>query len=111
MSTLLMLSGMFAIMYLFMIRPQMKRQKEAQKYRDAVKKGDHVVTIGGLHGKVCGQFGQRSAVVGFVHFADFARHTRRPFRPKHNSKFGEGFGNFVGAFVEHQGSLFLGQFR
>ena len=52
MSTLLMLSGMFAIMYLFMIRPQMKRQKEAQKYREAVKKGDHVVTIGGLHGKV-----------------------------------------------------------
>ena len=52
MSTLLMLSGMFAIMYLFMIRPQMKRQKEAQKYREAVKKGDHVVTIGGLLGNV-----------------------------------------------------------
>ena len=48
MSTLLMLAGMFAIMYLFMIRPQMKRQKEAKAFRDAVKKGDHVVTIGGL---------------------------------------------------------------
>ena len=57
MSTLLMLAGMFAIMYLFMIRPQMKRQKEAKAYRDAVKKGDHVVTIGGLHGK--GDFSQR----------------------------------------------------
>jgi len=52
MSTLLMLAGMFGIMYLFMIRPQMKRQKEAKAFRDAVKKGDHVVTIGGVHGKV-----------------------------------------------------------
>jgi len=52
MSTLLMLAGMFGIMYLFMIRPQMKRQKEAKSFRDAVKKGDQVVTIGGLHGKV-----------------------------------------------------------
>lgn len=52
MSTLVMLAGMFAIMYLFMIRPQMKRQKEAKTFREAVKKGDQVVTIGGLHGKV-----------------------------------------------------------
>lgn len=52
MSTLIMLAGMFGIMYLFMIRPQMKRQKEAKAFRDAVKKGDHVVTIGGVHGKV-----------------------------------------------------------
>ena len=52
MSTLVMLAGMFAIMYLFMIRPQMKRQKEAKSFREAVKKGDQVVTIGGLHGKV-----------------------------------------------------------
>jgi len=52
MSTLIMLAGMFGIMYLFMIRPQMKRQKEARAFRDAVKKGDQVVTIGGLHGKV-----------------------------------------------------------
>ena len=47
-----MLAGMFGIMYLFMIRPQMKRQKEAKAFRDAVKKGDKVVTIGGVHGKV-----------------------------------------------------------
>ena len=52
MSTLIMLAGMFGIMYLFMIRPQMKRQKEAKAFRDAVKKGDKVVTIGGVHGKV-----------------------------------------------------------
>ena len=35
-----------------MIRPQMKRQKEARTFRDAISKGDKVVTIGGLHGKV-----------------------------------------------------------
>ena len=45
MSTLLMLAGMFGIMYLFMIRHQMRRQKEAKAFRDAVKKGDQVVTI------------------------------------------------------------------
>ena len=52
MSMIIMLGGMFLIMYFFMIRPQMKRQKEAKLFRDAVKKGDRVVTIGGLHGKV-----------------------------------------------------------
>ena len=51
-SMIIMLGGMFLIMYFFMIRPQMKRQKEAKLFRDAVKKGDRVVTIGGLHGKV-----------------------------------------------------------
>ena len=51
MSTLIMLAGMFGILYLFMIRPQMKRQKEAKAYRDAVKKGDQVVTSGGVHGQ------------------------------------------------------------
>jgi preprotein translocase subunit YajC len=43
---------MFLIMYFFMIRPQMKRQKEAKKFREALQKGDKVVTIGGLHGRV-----------------------------------------------------------
>ena len=49
---IVMLGGMFLIMYFFMIRPQMKKQKEARIFREAVKKGDRVVTIGGLHGKV-----------------------------------------------------------
>ena len=48
----LMIGGMFLIMYLFMIRPQMKKQKEAKSFREAIKKGDKVVTIGGIHGKV-----------------------------------------------------------
>lgn len=40
------------IMYFFMIRPQQKKQKETRKFIDEIKKGEDVVTIGGLHGKV-----------------------------------------------------------
>ena len=40
------------IFWLFMIRPQ-KRQKKVQEAREALKKGDHVVTIGGIHGEIC----------------------------------------------------------
>lgn len=40
------------VFYFFMIRPQMKRQKELRKYREALKKGDKVVTTGGLYGKI-----------------------------------------------------------
>ena len=35
-----------------MIRPQIKKQKKAENYRDSLKKGDKIVTIGGIHGKV-----------------------------------------------------------
>ena len=35
-----------------MIRPQSKKQKELQKFRDSLKEGDRVITIGGIHGKV-----------------------------------------------------------
>lgn len=40
------------VFWLFFIRPQSKRAKEAQKFRDELKKGDKVVTIGGFHGKI-----------------------------------------------------------
>jgi len=40
------------IMYFFMIRPQQKKQKETKKFIEEIKKGEDVVTIGGLHGKV-----------------------------------------------------------
>lgn len=40
------------VFYLFMIRPQMKRTKEAKQYRESIAQGDKVVTIGGIHGKV-----------------------------------------------------------
>ena len=51
-STLFMLVMMIAIMYFVMIRPENKRKKEAEEMRSAVKKGDKVVTIGGIVGIV-----------------------------------------------------------
>ena len=51
-STVFMLVMMIAIMYFVMIRPENKRKKEAEQMRAAVKKGDKVVTIGGIVGTV-----------------------------------------------------------
>ena len=51
-SSLIMIVAMIAIFYLFMIRPQAKKQKELKKFREAMKPGDKVVTIGGVHGKI-----------------------------------------------------------
>lgn len=48
----IMLGMIFLVMYFFMIRPQQKRQKELQKQRDAMKKGDKVVTAGGIYGEI-----------------------------------------------------------
>ncbi len=44
--------GMIAIFYFFFIRPQQKKQKETKKYLGEIKKGDQVVTVGGIHGKI-----------------------------------------------------------
>jgi preprotein translocase subunit YajC len=43
---------MFLVVYLFMIRPQMKRQKQEKKFAEELKKGDRVITKSGLHAKV-----------------------------------------------------------
>lgn len=48
----ILLIGIMVIFFFFIIRPQMKRQKEAKKFRDALKKGDPVVTLGGIYAKV-----------------------------------------------------------
>ncbi|MCF8378292.1 MAG: preprotein translocase subunit YajC [Bacteroidales bacterium] len=40
------------VFYLFFIRPQMKKTKDQRKYREALKKGDKIITIGGIHGKI-----------------------------------------------------------
>jgi preprotein translocase subunit YajC len=42
----------FVIFYFFIIRPQNKKQKDTEKMISAVKKGDKVITIGGIHGEV-----------------------------------------------------------
>lgn len=49
---LLMLGGMVAIFYFFFIRPQQKKAKDQKKFISEIKKGDSVVTMGGIHGKV-----------------------------------------------------------
>lgn len=51
-SGLLMIVLIFVIFWLFFIRPQNKKAKEQQKFRESLQKGDKVVTIGGIHGKV-----------------------------------------------------------
>ncbi|WKV12866.1 preprotein translocase subunit YajC [Marivirga harenae] len=52
MSQLLLFGGIILVFYFFMIRPQQKKQKDQKKFIAEIKKGDSVVTIGGLHGKV-----------------------------------------------------------
>lgn len=51
-STLIMLGGMILIFYFFMIRPQLRRQKQEKKYQEELKRGDWVVTNSGIHGKI-----------------------------------------------------------
>ncbi len=48
----IMLLLIFVVMWFFMIRPQRKQQKELQNFRDGLKKGDKVVTVGGIYGTV-----------------------------------------------------------
>lgn len=43
---------MFAVLYFFMIRPQMKRQKQEKNFASELKRGDKVITKSGLHGKI-----------------------------------------------------------
>jgi preprotein translocase subunit YajC len=45
---------MFAIFYFLLIRPQQKKQKKHRELLGSLKKGDTVVTVGGLHGKITG---------------------------------------------------------
>lgn len=47
-----MLVLIIVVMWFFMIRPQRKQQKELQRFRDGLKKGDKIVTIGGIYGTV-----------------------------------------------------------
>lgn len=44
--------GMIVIMYLFMWRPEQKRRKQMQQFRDGLKKGDKIITAGGIYGVI-----------------------------------------------------------
>lgn len=50
--TLLPIVAMFAIMWFLLIRPAQKRQKQTKQMQDSLKRGDKVITIGGIHGTV-----------------------------------------------------------
>jgi len=52
MSSLLPLILIIVVFYFFMIRPQMKKQKELKTFRASLKKGDKIVTSGGIYGKI-----------------------------------------------------------
>ena len=52
MSMLIMMGLIVVVFYFFMIRPQMKKQKELKKFRDELKNGDKIITNGGIYGKV-----------------------------------------------------------
>jgi len=51
-STLFLLAGMILVFWLFMIRPQAKKAKMAKQFQENMQKGDRIVTIAGIHGKV-----------------------------------------------------------
>lgn len=48
----IMIIALFAIMYFFMIRPQRKKQKEIENFRNALRVGQEVTTAGGIHGTI-----------------------------------------------------------
>ena len=50
--TLIMILLLLLIFYFFMIRPQQKKQKQIEEYRSKLTKGDKIITIGGIHGKI-----------------------------------------------------------
>jgi preprotein translocase subunit YajC len=52
MQTLIMFALIIFVFYFFMIRPQTKKAKEAKKFRENLEKGQRVVTIGGIHGRI-----------------------------------------------------------
>jgi preprotein translocase subunit YajC len=49
---LILLVGIIIIFYFFMIRPQMQRQKKEKEFRSSLAKGDKVITIGGIYGRI-----------------------------------------------------------
>jgi preprotein translocase subunit YajC len=51
-SSLIFLVLIFVVFYFFFIRPQVKRQKDQKKFREGLAKGQKVITIGGIHGRI-----------------------------------------------------------
>ena len=54
---------LFVVMYLFLIRPQMKKSKQEKVFAAELKKGDKVITMGGMHGRVLELFDDGTCVI------------------------------------------------
>lgn len=61
--SLLPLVLIFVVLYFFMIRPQMKKQKKEKNFIESIKRGDKVVTKSGLHGKVADMSEKLDAII------------------------------------------------
>ncbi|MDD4545373.1 MAG: preprotein translocase subunit YajC, partial [Bacteroidales bacterium] len=51
-SQMIMLLAIVVIFYFFMIRPQTQKSKKEKQFRESLQKGQKIVTIGGMHGKI-----------------------------------------------------------
>ncbi|MBL0913082.1 MAG: preprotein translocase subunit YajC [Bacteroidia bacterium] len=60
--TFVMMGLIIVVFYFFMIRPQMKRSKEQKKFREGLKAGDRIVTIGGIHGRII-ELKEKTAII------------------------------------------------
>ena len=58
----LILALFFVVMWLFMIRPQRKQQKQMEEFRNSLKKGDKVVTVGGIYGEIV-EVGEKTVLI------------------------------------------------
>ncbi|MGB3343954.1 MAG: preprotein translocase subunit YajC [Aequorivita sp.] len=54
---------LFVVMYLFLIRPQMKKAKQEKQFAAQLKKGDKVITMGGIHGKILELYDDGSCLI------------------------------------------------
>lgn len=54
---------LFLVMYLFLIRPQMKKAKQEKQFAAQLKKGDKVITTGGIHGKILELYDDGTCVI------------------------------------------------
>lgn len=52
MSGFIMIALMILVFYVFMVRPQQKKQKEIRKFRESLGNGDKIITAGGIHGEI-----------------------------------------------------------
>ena len=66
MDMLIMLIAMIAIMYFFMWRPEKKRRKQMEEFRQNLKEGDKIITAGGIYGTIK-EVGQTTLVIEIDH--------------------------------------------